>query len=124
MNISRALDKTGSLGALVSVMPCAGCFPALGSLGAAIGLGPLAVLVALWVVWHHDWSIYLFYAGIALMLVMSFLDLLLPARVTACSAPTVRSSARRSSKVTPAAMAAMHEGPQTWDGLKISEAAT
>lgn len=40
MNISRALDKTGSLGALVSAMSCAGCFPAPGSLGAAIGLAP------------------------------------------------------------------------------------
>lgn len=59
---------------------------ACGQAAFVVGLGPLAVLVALWVVWHHDWSIYLFYAGIALMLVMSFLDLLLSARVTSCRA--------------------------------------
>lgn len=109
-------------------MSCAGCFPALGSLGAAIGLGflgqyegflfhkllpglailallvnawawyrhrqltrglfsvlgPAAVLVALLAVWRYDWSIYLFYAGIALMLLMSVLDLLRPIKVPAC----------------------------------------
>lgn len=37
--LARALDKTGSLGALVAAMSCAGCFPALGSFGAAIGMG-------------------------------------------------------------------------------------
>jgi mercuric ion transport protein len=35
-------DKTGSLGALVSAMGCAMCFPAIASLGAAIGLGFLS----------------------------------------------------------------------------------
>lgn len=38
----RIADKTGSLGAVVSAMSCAMCFPALASLGAAIGLGFLA----------------------------------------------------------------------------------
>jgi mercuric ion transport protein len=105
-------------------MSCAGCFPALGSLGAALGLGflaqyegfmfrklipglavlalivnawswhryrrlgrglfsvagPIAVLAALLVLWSHDWSIYLFYAGIALMLAASIFDLLRPVR--------------------------------------------
>ncbi|WFC43898.1 organomercurial transporter MerC [Pseudoxanthomonas sp. SE1] len=39
---ARLGDKAGSVGALVSAMGCAGCFPALGSLGAAIGLGFLS----------------------------------------------------------------------------------
>ena len=128
MSVTRVLDKTSSLGSLVAAMSCAGCFPALGSLGAAIGLGflgqyegflfrtllpalavlalivnawawyrhrrfargvlsvlgPLAVLSALLLFWSYDWSIYLFYAGIALMLVMSVLDLLRPARAVQC----------------------------------------
>lgn len=37
--IARIGDKTGALGSVVSAMGCAGCFPALGSLGAALGLG-------------------------------------------------------------------------------------
>jgi mercuric ion transport protein len=40
--ISRIFDKTGSLGALVSAMGCAMCFPAIASLGAAVGLGFLS----------------------------------------------------------------------------------
>lgn len=35
----RAGDKAGALGALVSAMGCAMCFPAIASLGAALGLG-------------------------------------------------------------------------------------
>jgi hypothetical protein len=38
MSVTRALDKTSSLGALIAAMSCAGCFPALASLGTAIGL--------------------------------------------------------------------------------------
>jgi mercuric ion transport protein len=38
----RLFDKTGTLGTLIAVMGCASCFPALGSLGAALGLGFLA----------------------------------------------------------------------------------
>ena len=130
MSVTRVLDKTSSFGALVSAMSCAGCFPALGSLGAALGLGflgqyegflfrkllpglavlallvnawawyrhrqlargllsvvgPIAVLAALLVFWSYDWSIYLFYAGIALMLVASILDLLRPVRAVQCPA--------------------------------------
>nr|WP_284155489.1 organomercurial transporter MerC [Sulfuricystis multivorans] len=37
--INRIGDKAGSLGALVSAMGCAMCFPAIASLGAALGLG-------------------------------------------------------------------------------------
>ena len=35
----RIADKAGFLGTLISAMGCAACFPALASLGAAIGLG-------------------------------------------------------------------------------------
>ena len=130
MSISRVLDKTSSFGSLVAAMSCAGCFPALGSLGAAIGLGflgqyegfffrkllpglanlallvnawawyrhrqftrgllsvagPVAVLSALLLFWSQDWSIYLFYAGIALMLFASILDLLRPIKAPQCRA--------------------------------------
>ena len=37
--ITRIADKTGALGSIVSAMACASCFPAIASLGAAIGLG-------------------------------------------------------------------------------------
>ena len=37
--LSRLGDKTGALGTLVSAMGCAGCFPAIASMGAAVGLG-------------------------------------------------------------------------------------
>jgi mercuric ion transport protein len=128
MRISSAFDKTSSFGSLLAAMSCAGCFPALGSLGAAIGLGflsryegflfhklmpalavlalvancmtwyrhrvalrgvlsvagPVAVLTALLAFWQYDWSIYLFYAGLALMLVVSVLDIVRPARRPQC----------------------------------------
>lgn len=37
--IARVADKAGALGTIVSAMGCAMCFPALASLGAAVGLG-------------------------------------------------------------------------------------
>lgn len=40
--ITRLGDKAGSVGAVVSAMGCAMCFPAIASLGAAIGLGFLS----------------------------------------------------------------------------------
>ncbi|RWA53100.1 mercury transport protein MerC [Cupriavidus sp. UYMSc13B] len=40
--ISRVANKTGALGTIVSAMGCAACFPAIASLGAAIGLGFLS----------------------------------------------------------------------------------
>ena len=40
--ITRIGDKTGSVGALISAMGCAMCFPAIASLGAAVGLGFLS----------------------------------------------------------------------------------
>lgn len=36
--IMRIADKAGALGTVVAAMGCAMCFPALASLGAAIGL--------------------------------------------------------------------------------------
>lgn len=39
---TRIGDKIGALGALVSAMGCAMCFPAIASLGAALGLGFLS----------------------------------------------------------------------------------
>ncbi|WP_339719472.1 organomercurial transporter MerC [uncultured Paraglaciecola sp.] len=40
--ITQFGGKAGSLGALVSAMGCAMCFPAIASLGAAVGLGFLS----------------------------------------------------------------------------------
>jgi len=37
--ITRIGDKTGSLGAVVSAMGCAMCFPAIANIGAALGMG-------------------------------------------------------------------------------------
>ena len=39
---STLLEKLGSLGAIISAMGCAACFPALGALGASVGLGFLS----------------------------------------------------------------------------------
>ena len=128
MKFPAVLDKTSSFGTLFAAMSCAGCFPALGSLGAALGLGflssyegflfrklipalvilalvanciswyrhrvvsrgllsiagPVAVLAALFAFWHYDWSIYLFYAGLGLMLAVSLLDIFRPAKRPQC----------------------------------------
>lgn len=40
--VTRLGDKAGSVGAVVSAMGCAMCFPAIASLGAALGLGFLS----------------------------------------------------------------------------------
>lgn len=40
--LPRFADKAGSAGAIVAAMGCASCFPAIASLGAALGLGFLA----------------------------------------------------------------------------------
>jgi len=40
--LARLADKAGALGAIVSTMSCAMCFPAAASLGAAVGLGFLS----------------------------------------------------------------------------------
>ena len=122
MRITSLFDKTGAIGALTAAMGCASCFPALGSLGAALGLGFLAryeglfintllpvfaaialaanvfaffshkiwyrtlvgitgpsmVLLTMYPLWTYDWSTYLLYAGIALMLIVSIWDIVSP----------------------------------------------
>ena len=40
--LTRIGDKVGSLGAIVSTMGCAMCFPAIASFGGALGMGFLA----------------------------------------------------------------------------------
>ncbi|MDA3869884.1 MAG: organomercurial transporter MerC [Gammaproteobacteria bacterium] len=40
--LSRIGDKSGALGAIVSTMGCAMCFPALAGIGAVLGLGFLS----------------------------------------------------------------------------------
>ncbi|MFV2005562.1 MAG: organomercurial transporter MerC [Gammaproteobacteria bacterium] len=42
MKIMGVLDVSGSLGAVVSAMGCAMCFPAIASLGGALGMGFLS----------------------------------------------------------------------------------
>jgi mercuric ion transport protein len=122
MLISRLSDKTGSLGAIVSAMGCASCFPAIASIGSALGLGflanfegvfintllpvfaaiallanlisgitqrswvrlltgiagPLMVLATLYLFWSANWSTYMFYAGLLLMLGVSIWDFISP----------------------------------------------
>ena len=47
--VTRISDKAGSLGSIVSAIGCGACFPALASLGAALGLGFLSQFEALFV---------------------------------------------------------------------------
>ena len=121
--LPRLGDKAGALGTLVSAMGCAACFPAIASLGAAVGLGflgqwegvfintllplfagialvanflgwfshrqckrtilgmigPAMVLATLFPLWDYNWSTYLLYAGIAMMMATSLWDLFSPA---------------------------------------------
>ncbi len=49
--ITRIIDKTGVVGAIVGSFSCALCFPAAASLGAAIGLGFLSQWEGLFVQW-------------------------------------------------------------------------
>ena len=126
MLITRLSDKTGSLGAIASAMGCASCFPAIASIGSALGLGfladyeglfldtllpvfagiallanlftgitqrrwlrlllgiagPLMVFATLYLFWSDNWSTYMFYTGLALMLGVSIWDFISPARHT------------------------------------------
>lgn len=60
--IARVANKAGALGGIVAAMGCASCFPAIASLGAAIGLGFLSQYEGLFI------SILLpVFAGIALL---------------------------------------------------------
>ncbi|MBI3153955.1 MAG: organomercurial transporter MerC [Burkholderiales bacterium] len=47
--LTSLADKAGSLGSVVSAMGCGACFPALASLGAALGLGFLNRFEALFI---------------------------------------------------------------------------
>ncbi len=59
---ARIGDKAGSLGALTAAMGCAMCFPAIASLGAALGMGFLSQ----WE-WVFIETILPIFAGIALL---------------------------------------------------------
>lgn len=48
-SIPRIADKAGVLGTVTAAMGCGGCFPALASLGAAVGLGFLQQFEGLFV---------------------------------------------------------------------------
>ena len=133
--ISRLIEKAGSVGALVSAMGCAACFPALASLGASIGLGflsayegvfinkllplfaiivlmsnlaawvshrnyirlswgflgPLMVLATLYLFWTDNWSTYMFYTGLVLMLAVSIWDIISPP-IKTCAIPEAETS--------------------------------
>ena len=122
--ISRIFAKTSALGVLLAAMGCASCFPALGSLAAAVGLGylaqfegmfintllplfavialaansvaflshrvwyrmvlgvsgPIMVLLTMYPLWKYNWSTYLLYAGIVLMLIVAMWDIFSPAK--------------------------------------------
>lgn len=126
--INKILDKVGSGGVWIAALSCTACFPALGSLASALGLGflshfegiavntllpifatlvlivnvynwyknqnhlrgalsvfgPIAVLLTLYPLWQYDWSTYLFYLGICLMVVMSILDIVKPIKEPTC----------------------------------------
>ena len=47
--ITRFFDKTGAMGAIITAMGCASCFPALGSLAASLGLGFLSQFEGLFI---------------------------------------------------------------------------
>jgi len=47
VRVTSIFDTTGAIGAFTAAMGCASCFPALGSLGAALGLGFLSHYEAL-----------------------------------------------------------------------------
>lgn len=122
MQFHKLIENSGSLGAIISTIGCASCFPAAASLGAAAGLGflsayeglfintllplfaalslllqlysawafrsyiqgifgasgPLMVLATLYLFWTDDWSTYMLYAGLILMMVVSVWQWLLP----------------------------------------------
>lgn len=127
--IGRLFGKAGALGTIVAAMGCASCFPALGSLGAALGMGflaqfegifintllpvfaaialganliaffshkvwyrtlfgiagPTMVLLTMYPLWTYNWSTYLLYAGLALMLVVALWDIFSPAKKVCAS---------------------------------------
>jgi mercuric ion transport protein len=60
--LTRIGDKAGSLGALVAALGCANCFPAIASIGAALGMGFLGQWEGLFVN-----TLFPLFAGIALV---------------------------------------------------------
>lgn len=132
MTGSDIFEKLGSVGTIVSAMGCAACFPALASLGAAMGLGflsafervfinklvplfaiivlvsnisawvshqqhirlvcgllgPLMVLATLYLFWTDNWSTYMFYLGLALMLIVSVWNIISPPQKI-CNLPVI-----------------------------------
>jgi len=130
--LTSLFDKTGALGVLTAAMGCASCFPALGSLGAALGLGflaqyeglfintllpvfawialaanifayfthkvwyrtaagiigPIMILLTMGPLWPYNWSTYLLYSGIVIMLVVSIWDIVSPAHKVCSSCET------------------------------------
>lgn len=126
--INKILDKVGSGGVWVAALSCTACFPALGSLASALGLGflsnfegiaintllpifatlalivnlynwyknqnytrgilsvigPIIVLLTLYPLWQYNWSTYLFYVGICLMVIVSILDIVKPVEEPIC----------------------------------------
>jgi mercuric ion transport protein len=130
MKIPQVTTKLGDFGVIVSAMGCASCFPLLGSLGTAVGLGflagfegvflntllpafailalassifswvqhrqlvrgvlgvmgPIMVLATFYLFWTDNWSTYLFYFALALMLTVAIWDILSPP-TKACAAP-------------------------------------
>ena len=135
MTVSNIFEKLGSVGTIVAAMGCAACFPALASLGAAIGLGflsafegvfinkllplfaiivlvsnifawashqqhirfvcgllgPLMVLATLYLFWTDNWSTYMFYMGLVLMIAVSIWDIVSPPAKT-CALPDAGTS--------------------------------
>jgi mercuric ion transport protein len=126
--INKVADKIGVGGVWLAALSCTACFPALGSLASALGLGflssfeavavntlllifaaiallaniyqgynhtsitrgllgvtgPLTVLLTLCPLWQFNWSSYLFYVGIMLMMVMSVIDIVRPLKEPLC----------------------------------------
>jgi len=121
--LTRVGDKTGALGSVVSAMGCAMCFPAVSSIGAALGfgflsqweslfistllpifawlallvnalgwfshkqllrsflgmIGPTLLLLSISLLFQYDWSTYVTYIGLALMITISLWDMISPA---------------------------------------------
>jgi mercuric ion transport protein len=92
-SVTRLGDKSGSFAAVIAAMGCSFCFPAIASLGAAVGLGFLAqwegflltkvmpgaaILTLLVNVWgyfyHHQWyrSIFGVVGPIIILLILNF----------------------------------------------------
>jgi len=77
--ISKFGAKIGSLGSVIAAMGCAGCFPALGSLAASLGLGFLASYEGLFIN-----TLLPIFAALLLMVTVSILDVLAPPAKTTC----------------------------------------